>query len=146
MKVALASDHRGYELKERVKGFLAQLGHEPLDFGTHSPESCDYPDCVIKAAEAVAKGEAERGIVICGTGLGASIAANKVRGVRAARCVSIYDAEMARRHNDANVLALGADTLQPGYALHLVRAFLETEFEGGRHKRRVDKIAEYEAR
>ncbi len=146
MKVAIASDHRGYALKETLKALLGKLGHEVLDFGPSSADSCDYPDCIIPAAEAVAKGEAERGIVICGTGLGASIAANKVKGIRAARCASIYDAEMARRHNDANVLALGADTLAPGYAAHIVKAFLTTEFEGGRHERRLKKIAEYEAR
>ncbi len=146
MKVALASDHRGYALKEALKEFLKTLGHEPVDFGTGSPESCDYPDFVIPAAEAVARGEAQRGIVICGTGIGASIAANKVKGIRAARCVSIGDAEMARRHNDANVLALGADVVPLGLAQHIVKAFLSTEFEGGRHQRRLKKIADYEAR
>jgi len=145
MKVALAADHRGFFLKERIKAFLPELGHEPVDFGALDSEPSDYPDFAIKAAEAIASGGCERGIFICGTGIGMSISANKVKGVFAARCCSVKDAEMCRRHNNANVMTLSAEAA-PDEVREMVRVFLETAFEGGRHERRVGKIAEYEGK
>ncbi len=140
MRIAIGADHAGFELKNHVAGLLRAAGHEVQDVGTHSAESADYPDFIRPVAQAVAAGSAERGIVICGTGIGASIVANKVRGVRAARCTSEYDARYARLHNDANVLALGARVSGPGLVEAMVEVFLATAFEGGRHRRRVEKI------
>ena len=142
--IAIGSDHGGYALKEEVKAHLAQRGLEVRDFGTDSTESCDYPIFGAAVARAVASGEAERGIVVCSTGIGISIAANKVRGVRAALCGDLYSAEFCRRHNDANVLALGALVTGKGLALRIVDTFLDTTFEGGRHARRVGEIAKIE--
>jgi ribose 5-phosphate isomerase B len=139
-KVVLGSDHAGLALKEHLKRFLVELGCRVEDVGTYTSERCDYPDYAAAAARRVAAGEFERGVLVCGTGVGVSLAANKVRGIRAAVCESEYVAEMARRHNDANLLCLGARVIGTGVAEALVRRFLETEFEGGRHAQRVDKI------
>lgn len=144
MRIALAADHAGYRLKEKIKEFLKDAGHEVLDFGTYSEASCDYPDFGIKAGEAVAKGEAERGILICGTGIGMCISANKVQGVYAALCHDLFTTERSRTHNNANVLCIGALVVEEELALRMVDLWLKTPFEGGRHERRVKKIAEYE--
>lgn len=140
MKVAVGCDHAGFPLKETVIAALRKLGAEVVDFGTHSLESVDYPDFGERVGRAVASGEVDRGVVICGTGIGVSIAANKVPGVRAALCAEPFSARMARAHNDANVLCLGARVVGPGLALETVRAFLSAQFEGGRHQRRVEKV------
>ncbi len=142
--IALGCDHGGYPLMQEVKKHLDELGLEYTDFGTYSTESCDYPIYAKAAAKAVSSGECERGILICGTGIGISIAANKVHGIRAALCADCFSAEMTRRHNDANMLAMGARVLGTGLALKIVDTFLNTEFEGGRHARRVALIAEME--
>jgi ribose 5-phosphate isomerase B len=144
MKIALACDHGGLNLKNAVKEYLTQNGYEYVDFGTNSTDSCDYPDYALPAAEAVAKGECERGIVICSTGIGVSIVANKVPGVRCAHCHDTYCAEFTRLHNDSNMLAMGEKVVGVGYALKIVEIFLTTNFEGGRHQRRVDKITAIE--
>ena len=144
MKIALAADHGGLNLKNLIKCYLIEHGYEVDDFGTDSRESCDYPDFALPAAEAVASGKCQRGIVICSTGIGVSIVANKVPGVRCAHCHDTYCAEFTRRHNDANMLALGAKVVGEGYALKIVEIFLSTEFESGRHQRRVDKITAVE--
>lgn len=135
--IALGSDHGGFDLKERVKAYLDREGIPYQDYGCHSKESCDYPVFGKAAAEAVASGVCEKGIVICTTGIGVSMAANKVGGVRCALCTDCLQAEMTRRHNDANVLALGAGITGPNLAKRMVEIFLSTEFEGGRHARRV---------
>ena len=140
MKIAIASDHGGYELKEFLKPVLERLGHTYEDFGCHSTESCDYPDFGAPAARAVAAGECDRGIVICTTGIGISITANKIRGIRCAHCADSLEAELTRRHNDANMLAIGAGFTGKNMAERMVEVFLATPFEGGRHQRRVDKI------
>ena len=137
MKIALGCDHGGYELKQHIIKVLEKLGHEYEDFGCYSLESCDYPDFGAAAARAVAEGKCDRGIVICTTGIGVSIAANKVPGIRCALCTDSLQAEMTRRHNDANVLALGAGITGPNLAKRMLELFLNTEFEGGRHARRV---------
>lgn len=144
MKIALACDHGGINLKNAVKDYLSQNGYEYVDFGTESLDSCDYPDFALPAAEAVANGKCDKGIVICSTGIGVSIVANKVPGIRCAHCHDSYCAEFTRRHNDANMLALGEKVVGVGYALKIVQTFLTTEFEGGRHQRRVDKITAIE--
>lgn len=144
--LAIGSDHGGYELKQAVMKHLAERGMEYRDYGTYSSESCDYPDFGEAVGRAVASGECERGIVICGTGIGISIAANKVRGVRCALCGDCYSAEMTRRHNDANILAMGARVLGEGLALKIVDTFLDTGFDGGRHTRRIEKLAAIEGR
>ena len=144
--LAIGSDHGGFELKKAVMKHLAERGVEYRDYGTFSAESCDYPDFGEDVGRAVASGECERGIVICGTGIGISLAANKVRGVRAALCGDCFSAEMCRRHNDANVLALGERVVGPGLALKIVDIFLETGFDGGRHSRRVAKLMDIEER
>ena len=142
--IALACDHGALALKEAIKKHLEARGLEVRDFGTHTPDSCDYPDYGEAVGRAVASGECERGIVVCGTGIGISIAANKVHGVRCALCGDCFSAQMAREHNDANVLALGARVLGPGLALKIVDTFLDAEFQGGRHARRVAKITALE--
>ncbi|WP_456457374.1 ribose 5-phosphate isomerase B [Thermovibrio sp.] len=144
MKIALACDHGGFSLKEVIKSYLEELSIEYIDYGTYSEESVDYPDFAYRAAKAIVEGEADRGIFICGTGIGISIAANKVRGIRAALCYNVYAAEMSRRHNDANVLCLGGRVLGTELAKRIVKAWLETSFEGGRHQRRIDKISKIE--
>jgi len=144
MKIAIGSDHRGYEVKRRIVTLLEQLGHETIDVGTAGSESVDYPAFAFQVAQAVSEGRVDRGVLICGTGIGMCIAANKVPGVRAAPCHDSITAEMSRRHNNANVLCLSADLLGEELIDRMVRIWLETEFEGGRHARRVDKIARFE--
>lgn len=140
MKIALGADHAGWELKETVKRLLSSLNIQIDDRGTYSTESVDYPDYARAVGEGVARRQADFGILVCGTGIGMSMSANKVPGVRAAKADTEYEAEMARAHNDANVLCLGARVTDAATAEKLVRKFLETRFEGGRHQRRVDKI------
>ena len=142
MKIAMGCDHGGYALKETVKKLLEENGHEVVDCGTHSTESCDYPVFGEAAARKVQSGECERGIVVCTTGIGISIAANKVRDVRCALCHDPLSAEMSRRHNNANMLALGAGIVGKNMAERIVSVFLSTEFEGGRHARRVGLLDE----
>src|SRR4051794_8917513 len=137
MKISLGTDHAGYRLKEKVKQLLESLGHEVVDFGTFSDEAVDYPLFVRPAAEAVARGECERGIVFGGSGNGEAMVANKVRGVRCALCWNLESARLSRQHNDANVLSLGERLVEVNLALEIVRVWLATEFEGGRHERRV---------
>ena len=146
MKISMASDHGGFELKESLKQWLTEQGHEVCDYGCHSKDSCDYPDFAGPAARAVADGACERGIVICTTGIGVSISANKVKGVRCALCSEPWSAEMTRRHNDANMLALGAGVVGALLARQIAAAFLAHDFEGGRHQRRVDKMMALEER
>ena len=138
--IALACDHGGFELMQEVKKYLDAGGHAYKDFGTYSAESCDYPEIAACAARAVADGECGSGIFICGTGAGMAITANKIPGIRAAACYDCFTAEMSRRHNDANVLTLGARVTGAGLALKIVEMFLNTGFDGGRHRRRVDMI------
>lgn len=140
MRIAIGSDHAGYHLKAEIAAALREDGHQVDDYGTHSTESCDYPDFAQVVAEAVRDGRCDVGILVCGTGIGMSIAANKVPGVRAALCAEPFSARMARAHNDANVLCLGARVVGPGLALETVRAFLSAQFEGGRHQRRVERV------
>lgn len=140
MKVAVGSDHGGLDLKEAVISVLRDLNLEFEDMGTHDRSSCDYPDYAEKVAAAVASGAYEQGILICGTGIGMSIAANKVHGVRAALCNEIFSAKMARAHNNANILCLGARVVGPSVAEEIVRAYFTSSFEGGRHAQRVEKI------
>lgn len=140
MKISMASDHGGYDLKEDLKLWLTGQGHEVVDFGCDGHDSCDYADFCEPAARAVAEGKCDRGIVICTTGIGASITANKVKGVRCALCSEPWSAQMTRRHNDANMLALGAAVTGEGLALEILEQFLTAQFEGGRHARRVAQI------
>ncbi len=140
MRISLAADHAGFELKERIKHHLTELGHEVEDFGTSSSESTDYPDYGAPAARAVANGAVDRGVLVCGSGQGMSMTGNKVRGVRAALAWTPEIARLSRRHNDATVLCLPARFVAEGDALEIVDAWLETDFEGGRHARRVEKI------
>ena len=142
--IAIASDHGGYALKEHIKAYLAAKGITCKDFGTDSTDSCDYPIFGRAAAEAVASGQCEQGIVICTTGIGISITANKVQGIRCALCADPLSAELTRRHNDANMLAMGAGMIGPNLAERITDVFLSTEFEGGRHARRVNLICEME--
>ncbi len=145
MKIAIGNDHRGCEVKRRIVSSLKQQGHEVVDVGTDGSESVDYPDLAFQVAMAVSEGRADRGILICGTGIGMCIAANKVRKVRAAPCHDSITAEMSRRHNDANVLCLSADLLGEELIDRMVRIWLTTDFEGGRHARRVEKIVKFES-
>lgn len=142
MKIALASDHAGFELKEAVKEFLQE--HQITDFGASSCESMDYPDTGFAAAEAVAKGTCEKGILICGSGIGMSIVANKVKGIRAALCTSETIASLSRRHNDANVLVLAGRFTSKYLAKDIINTWFSTEFEGGRHQKRLNKISNFE--
>lgn len=144
MRIAVGSDHAGFHLKEHVRAALAGAGHDVVDVGTDSPESVDYPQFAAEAARLVADGQAERAVLACGSGVGVSIVANKVGGVRAVNAHDVSEAEMARRHNDANVVALSGARLSPADADAIVGAFLRTEFEGGRHARRVGQIGELE--
>lgn len=146
MRIAVGADHAGYRLKEYLAARLREEGHEVVDMGTHSEERTDYPLYAFRVAEAVAAGEAERGVLVCGTGIGMCIAANKVRGVRAALCWSVETAELSRRHNDANVICLGGRLLEPGEAWRILDVWLRTPFDGGRHARRLALIEEYERR
>ncbi|WP_434631420.1 ribose 5-phosphate isomerase B [Thermoanaerobacterium thermosaccharolyticum] len=142
--IAIGSDHGGYELKEAIKKHLDEKGIEYKDFGTFSEESVDYPDFALKVAEAVASGEFERGILLCGTGVGISIAANKVPGIRAANVSDAFSARYSKEHNNANVLCMGGRVVGPGLATLLVDEWLNAEFQGGRHQKRLDKITEIE--
>jgi ribose 5-phosphate isomerase B len=144
MRIAVGSDHAGFPLKEQVAPLLEASGHEVVDVGTHSDESTDYPRFAAEAAQMVARGDADRAVVVCGSGVGASIAANKVDGVRAVNAHDLEEAEMSRRHNDANVLALAGRRLDEATAGEIVGRFLETGFDGGRHARRVQQIAAIE--
>jgi len=144
MKIAVASDHRGYVVKGKILALIAELGHEALDMGTDSSESVDYPDYGAKVAEAISSGAVDRGILICGTGMGMCITANKFAGVRACTCHDDLTAEMSRRHNDANVLCLSADLLGDRLVNRMVEIWLKTHFEAGRHARRVEKITRIE--
>ena len=141
MKISIGADHAGFELKERLKEKLRASGHEIVDHGTVSTESVDYPDFAAAVARDVAHGAAERGLLVCSSGVGMSIAANKVRGVRAALGTNEEEVRLTREHNDANVLALGAKFTDPDSAEKLIKVFLSTDFQGGRHARRVEKIA-----
>lgn len=140
MKIAVASDHGGFALKEEVKKHLMERGLEVLDMGTHSEESVDYPVYGRACGEAVASGTADLGIVVCGTGIGISIAANKVKGIRCGLCTSVEMARLTKQHNNANILALGGRTTETSLAMEIVDAWLDTEFEGGRHQRRIDLL------
>lgn len=144
MKIAVASDHRGFNVKDRILAQLAELKHEAKDFGPSNADICDYPDFGAKAALAVSDGTADRAILICGSGIGMCIIANKFKRVRAALCHDDLSAEMSRRHNDANVMCLSADLLGERLASRMIELWLSTPFEGGRHARRIAKIAEYE--
>lgn len=143
MKIAIGSDHAGFNYKEKIKLFLEGLGHQVVDFGTTSTESVDYPVFIRPVAEAVARGEAERGIVLGGSGNGEAIAANRVRGVRCALCWNTETAKLARQHNDSNVLSLGERMISEETALDIVQVWLDTAFEGGRHIRRIQMLDEY---
>lgn len=144
MKVAIGSDHGGFNLKELLKTELTAAGFILKDFGTNTTASCDYPDIAFKVAEAVAKGECQKGILICGTGIGMSIAANKVPGIRAALCHDVFSAEATREHNDSNVLTMGERVIGPGLALKIAETWLTTEFSGAeRHQRRLTQIDNY---
>ena len=139
--IAIASDHGGFQLKETIRQYLEERGLEYRDYGTYDEASCDYPDYAKAAARAVADGECKRGIVVCGTGIGVSLAANKVHGIRCALCGDVFSAQMSREHNDANMLALGARVLGTGLALKITETFLDTPFSNDeRHKRRIAKI------
>ncbi len=144
MKISLGADHRGFELKEKLKEYLSGQGHEVIDFGTASTESVDYPDFGFKVAESVARGEADFGVLVCWTGNGMNIAANKVKGVRSALCLNDEMATLARAHNDANVLALASCFVSESTAKKILDVWLATDFEGGRHARRLEKITGYE--
>lgn len=142
MKIAIASDHAGYELKEHLKEFLSKMGFDILDFGTNSKESVDYPDYAKKVVRSILNNLSDRGILICGTGVGMSICANRFKGIRAALCDNTYTAMYSRLHNDSNILCLPARVIGYGLAEKIVEVWLKTEFEGGRHKRRIEKIEE----
>ena len=144
MEIALGADHAGVALKQEIKRLVERLGHVCDDFGTHSEESVDYPDIAERVARSVSNGAFQMGVLVCGTGVGMSIAANKVPGIRAAAVCDVETARLVREHNDANVLTLGARTLPAGQALAIVEVFLSTPFTGGRHQRRVDKITAIE--
>ena len=144
MNIALGADHAGFALKEAAKKFLHDEGFTVQDFGTYDEEPVDYPDPALRAARAVQQGKCTRGIIFCGTGVGVSIVANKLKGIRAACCTDCYTAACAREHNDANVLTLGARVSGPGLAMKIIMAFLQTPFAGGRHLRRVEKITALE--
>ncbi|RMG75083.1 MAG: ribose 5-phosphate isomerase B [Nitrospirae bacterium] len=145
-KIAIGCDHAGLELKEQLKSLLTSLGFEPVDYGTKDDCSVDYPDYGEKVSLAVSRGEFQRGILICGTGLGMSIVANKFPGVRATLCHDEYTARMSREHNNSNILVLGGRVLEKQTALNIVKVWLETPFEGGRHERRLEKISSIEQR
>lgn len=146
MKVSVAADHRGYSAKEKIKAFLRELGHEVLDLGTDSDKSVDYPDFAVPAAAAVTDGRADLAVLLCGSGIGVSMTANKVAGVRAALCHDELGAEMSRKHNNANVLCLPADWLGEDLMCRMVKVWLSTPFEGGRHQRRIEKLMAVEKR
>ncbi|MEN2994274.1 MAG: ribose 5-phosphate isomerase B [Thermodesulfovibrio sp.] len=140
MKIAIGADHAGFELKELVSKFIKDKGHEVIDMGTGNSCSVDYPDYAEKVAKAVSDGEVERGILICGTGIGMSIVANKFKNIRAALCNDLFTAKMSRLHNDSNILCMGARVIGKGLALEIVKTWLDTPFEGERHLKRIEKI------
>lgn len=142
IKIAIGSDHGGYELKEIVKSYVEKLGYEYKDFGTNDGNSIDYPVIAKEVAKSVTDKEFDKGIIICGSGLGVAIAANKVKGVRAVTCHDSYCAKMSRLHNNANVLTMGGRVIGPDVACEIVKIWLETEFEGGRHQKRIDMLEE----
>lgn len=144
--LAIASDHGGFKLKEEIKKYLDEKNVKYKDFGAYNEESVDYPDIAKTACDAIVSGECKMGILICGTGIGINISANKIKGIRAAQVSDAFSAKMCRVHNDANVMTMGGRTIGPEVAKELVAAFLENSFEGGRHKRRVDKIMELDNR
>ena len=144
MRLALGCDHRGLKLKQAIMGLLTELGYDYHDFGCYDTEPVDYPDIARSVAEAVASGKFDQGILICSSGIGMSIAANKVRGIRAALCCDTFGARRARQHNDANILCLGEDTVEESSAMDIVKVYLSTTFEGGRHLRRLEKIRNLE--
>lgn len=146
MRIALGADHGGYALKEKVKAYLEENGYDIEDFGAHSAESCDYPDMAVPPCEAVLDGRCDKALLFCGTGIGISMAANKLDGIRAAVCSDYFSARYTRLHNDANVLCMGERVVGPGLACELANVFLTTEFEGGRHARRVQKVMELQNR
>lgn len=146
MKVAIASDHGGIQIREEIKNLMNELNIPFEDFGCECSTSVDYPDYALPVAEKVAKGEFDRGILICGTGIGMSITANKVKGIRCALVHDVYSAKLTRQHNDSNVLAMGERVIGPGLAREIAQAWLTSEFEGGRHANRIGKIAEYEGK
>jgi len=140
LKVAIGSDHGGFHLKEELKGVLAELGHEVIDVGCHSPDSVDYPNYAKEVAGMILTGRCDRGVLICGTGIGMSIAANRVPGIRAALCHELFTARMSREHNNANILCMGARVIGAGLAKEMVKVWMETPFAGGRHERRICMI------
>lgn len=144
MKIAIGCDHGGFELKEAVRGYLEERQIPYEDFGAYNTDSVDYAPIAAKAARAVAAGQADFGVLVCSTGIGISMAANKVKGIRAALCTNEFCAEMTRRHNNANILCMGGKVVDPETGVKLLEIFLETEFEGGRHQRRIDQIAQIE--
>lgn len=144
MKIAMACDHGGLRLKNVLKEYLLDNGYEVEDFGTNSEDSCDYPDYAGKAAKAVASGACDKGVVVCGTGIGVSITANKVNGIRCALCHDVFSAKATRAHNDSNMIAMGQRVIGEGLALEILKAWLSTEFEGGRHVQRIVKMMAYE--
>lgn len=146
MKIGIGSDHGGFALKEELKAFMEEKGLDIVDFGTNNTESVDYPDYGEAVAKAVANNEVDRGVVICGTGIGISLAANKVKGIRCALCGDVYSAKMSRAHNNANMIALGGRVVGVDLAKEILDAYLNSEFQAGRHERRVDKISEIEDR
>lgn len=144
MKIAVASDHRGHEMKDKLIALLKEMGHDAADFGPDGSESVDYPDYAAKVAGAVSNGDVDRGVLVCGTGLGMCIAANKFHGVRAAACHDDLTVRMSRQHNDTNVLCLSGDLLGDRLVDRMIEIWMSTDFEGGRHARRIEKIAQYE--
>ena len=144
MKIAIASDHGGLEYKNKIKKHLVTKGYDIIDEGTNSNESCDYPDYAKKVGSLVVSGQVERGILVCGTGIGMSIAANKIKGIRAALCSDTFSAHATREHNDSNILCLGQRVIGESLALDIVDTWLNAEFQGGRHQNRIDKICELE--
>ena len=141
MKVAIGSDHAGYKLKEEIKSILDEMSIEYQDYGCKTEDPCDYPDIAAPVARAVSSGEADRGILVCGTGIGMSIAANKIRGIRASLCHDVFSAKMTREHNNSNVLTIGARVIDSELALEIVKTWLAAEYQGGRHARRLAKIS-----
>ncbi len=144
MRIAVASDHAGYRLKETVREFLISQGHEVIDFGTNGESAVDYPDFIIPAAEAVSRGPAEAGIVFGGSGNGEAISANKVRGIRCALCWNSESAELAKKHNNANIISIGARMISKEQTIEIIKKWMDTKFEGGRHIQRIEKIRKYE--
>lgn len=140
MKIAIASDHAGFELKELIKDYITKTNNSIVDFGTNNSDSVDYPDFAAAASKAVSSGEVDRGILVCGSGQGMMMSANKFKNIRAALCNDLYSAKMSRLHNDSNILAIGGRIVGKDLALEIIKTWMETEFEGGRHQRRVDKL------